>query len=198
MKNWTKEKSILYLDELIYAKKKKKKSGRKSADHTRWVSNTLNFLEETLGKDSQYYLSIKSLPWQETGNMIIDDPRNIDYELSIKHNGAFLRNMEQAKGILLSAKDQFGIDNTAEEVKTELDEKLDEIIQKLTNLGYGQEIIFKEIEELRGLQGKLSKTSWSQLLKGKLFDLAVDNIINKATAASIFEFLTNKDFKLLP
>lgn len=149
------------------------------------------------GHDSQYYLNIKNLPWHETGNMIIDDPRNIDYEISVKHNTAFLASMEQAKGILLSVKDQLTIGNITKTAKTEMDEKLDEIIERLTNLGYGQEIIFNEIEELRGLQGKLSKTSWSQLLKGKLFDLAVDNIINRATAASIFEFLTNQDFKLL-
>lgn len=81
--------------------------------------------------------------------------------------------------------------------KTELDNKIDNIIQHIEKLGFGQEIIFNEIEELRELQHKLSKKSWSQLLKGKLMDLALDELINTETASSIFEYLTNIDFRLL-
>lgn len=78
-----------------------------------------------------------------------------------------------------------------------LEEKLNHIIEHLINLGYGQEIIFNEIEELRGLQYKLSKKSWSQLLKGKLLDLALDKVLSKETAGFVYEYLTNNDFKLL-
>ena len=45
-----------------------------------------------------------------------------------------------------------------------LDEKLNAIIIRLKELGYGQEIIFNEIEELREYQTTLSKKFLTQLL----------------------------------
>lgn len=78
-----------------------------------------------------------------------------------------------------------------------LDKKIDIIIEQLTKLGFGQEIIFNEIDELRGLQNKLSKKSWSQLLKGKLVDLALDKLITVEIAKTVYEYLTSNDFKLL-
>ncbi len=81
--------------------------------------------------------------------------------------------------------------------KSELDKKLDNIIEHLTKLGYGQEIIFNEIDELRQLQYKLSKKSWSQLLKGKLVDLALDKLIDNETISAIYEYLTSSNFRLL-
>lgn len=81
--------------------------------------------------------------------------------------------------------------------KNDLDRKIDNIIEHLIKLGYGQEIIFNEIDELRELQHKLSKKSWSQLLKGKLLDLALDKLISTETATSVYEYLTNGSFKLL-
>jgi hypothetical protein len=79
----------------------------------------------------------------------------------------------------------------------ELDEKLDQIILQLTKLGFGQEIIFNEIEELRALQHTLSKKTWGQLLKGKLLDLAIESVINKDTAKFIYEYLTSTHLKLI-
>lgn len=81
--------------------------------------------------------------------------------------------------------------------KDGFDKKLDGIIEHLTKLGYGQEIIFNEIDELRELQRKLSKKNWSQLLKGKLIDLTVGKLISAETASMIYEYLTNSSFKLL-
>lgn len=78
-----------------------------------------------------------------------------------------------------------------------LDDKLDEILLRLKKLGYGQEVIFTEIEELRDYQTKLSKKSWTQLLKGKLFDMGVEEVISKETALMIYEFLTNDKLKLM-
>lgn len=77
-----------------------------------------------------------------------------------------------------------------------MDLKLNDIVDKLQKLEYGQEIIFDEIEELRGLTNKLSKRSWRQLLKSKLIDLMLAKIINKDVAISIFEYLTNSHFKM--
>lgn len=80
---------------------------------------------------------------------------------------------------------------------TQLDQKIDNIIEHLTKLGLGQEIIFNEIGELKDLQHKLSKKTWSQLLKGKLIDLAFDKLIDIETVTSIYEYLTNSNLKLL-
>ncbi|MES2654432.1 MAG: hypothetical protein V4620_02530 [Bacteroidota bacterium] len=81
--------------------------------------------------------------------------------------------------------------------KGELDKKIDIIIEQLIKLGYGQEVIFDEIDELRHLQNKLSKKSWSQLLKGKMVDLATDKFISVEVAKSVYEYLTSSDFKLI-
>ncbi|RED92851.1 hypothetical protein [Marinoscillum furvescens] len=78
-----------------------------------------------------------------------------------------------------------------------LNEKIDEILDRLNKLGLGQEIIYEDFEEMRQMQDKLSKKSWSQLLKGKLFDLTVSKLLNKETANFIYEFLTDQRLKFL-
>ena len=77
------------------------------------------------------------------------------------------------------------------------DKKLDEVLVKLAKLGLGQEIIFEEIEELRSLNKKLSKKSLKQILKGKLFDLTLSELINKETANFIYQSLANEKLKLI-
>ncbi|MGM9478411.1 hypothetical protein ACS5PU_18440 [Pedobacter sp. GSP4] len=79
----------------------------------------------------------------------------------------------------------------------DLDKKLDSVIEHLNKIGFGQEIIFDEIGELKELQYTLSKKTWSQLLKGKLLDLALDKIISAETATFIYEYLTSGNLKLL-
>tara|TARA_R110002020_G_scaffold315266_2_gene530425 strand:+ start:741 stop:1643 length:903 start_codon:yes stop_codon:yes gene_type:complete len=79
-----------------------------------------------------------------------------------------------------------------------IDDKIDEVLKKLAKLGYGQEIIFNEIDELREDSKKLSKKSFAQLVKGKVVDLALSNIINPDTAKYIYETIVDSKFKLLP
>lgn len=79
----------------------------------------------------------------------------------------------------------------------DLNIRIDAILDKLKELGYGQEIIFDEINELRDLSKKLSKKSLSQLIKGKVIDLAIMNLINRDTASFIYETLVEDKFKLL-
>jgi predicted transcriptional regulator len=81
--------------------------------------------------------------------------------------------------------------------RNELDKKIDMVIDHLTKLGYGQEILFNEIEELRELQHKLSKKSWTQLLKGRLIDLGLEQLISIEVAKSVYEYLTSDNFRLL-
>lgn len=79
----------------------------------------------------------------------------------------------------------------------ELNKILNDLVEKLDTLGLGQEVIFNEIEELRNLIGVINKKNWTELLKGKIFDLALSQIINKETASMIYEFITNTPLKLL-
>lgn len=87
--------------------------------------------------------------------------------------------------------------NKNNKIKSELDKKIDNIIEHLTKLGHGQEIIFNEIDELRDLQYNLPKKTWAQLLKGKLIDLALSKVISTETASSVYEYLVNNNFQLL-
>src|SRR5690606_5385297 len=103
---WNNNNATEYLDELISEIPQIRKTGRKSKEHLRWLSNVLVFLEEVFGKKSLFYQGINQLSWSNTGTMLITDPHDYEYEVSQKHNSAFLKDLEQANGILLSAQDQ--------------------------------------------------------------------------------------------
>lgn len=79
----------------------------------------------------------------------------------------------------------------------EIDEKIEKITEMLIKLGYGQEIIFNEMEEIRNLYSKLNKKNWSELVKGKLIDLGLSQVINKETISKIFETLIDQKLQLL-
>ena len=77
---------------------------------------------------------------------------------------------------------------TTEEEST-LHSKLNEIADKLRDLGYGQEIIFDEIESLKN-HFDLGKKNWFQLLKGKLIDLTIEKVLDKTIIAGMFSVLS--------
>ncbi len=79
----------------------------------------------------------------------------------------------------------------------ELDLKIKKITEMLIKLGYGQEIIFNEMEEIRNLHSKLNEKNWSELVKGKLIDLGLSQVINKEIITKIFETLIDQKFRLL-
>lgn len=78
----------------------------------------------------------------------------------------------------------------------EINSRVDEIIEKLTQLGYGQEIIFDEIQELKELYTTLNKKNWGQIVKGKLVDLALAKLIENDTVKYIYETLTDHKLRL--
>jgi hypothetical protein len=85
----------------------------------------------------------------------------------------------------------------AKKKEEEINKKIDVVLEKLESLGYSQEIIFEEIEELKSSSHKLNKKNWVQLLKGKVIDLAVSQVINKETASYILDILSEGASKLL-
>jgi len=77
---------------------------------------------------------------------------------------------------------------TAEE--TRLHVKLNEIADKLTELGFGQQIIFNELDELKA-HFNLGKKNWFQLVKGKLVDLTVNKVLKETVIKDIYEGLSD-------
>ncbi|MCT4214977.1 hypothetical protein HZP46_05765 [Elizabethkingia anophelis] len=80
--------------------------------------------------------------------------------------------------------------------KEEVSKKIDEIISQLTKLGYGQEIIFEELEELKALYTTLNKKNWGQIVKGKLIDLSIGKFVENETISYIYEALTDHKLRL--
>ncbi len=76
------------------------------------------------------------------------------------------------------------------EEESKLHSKLNEIIDQLNKQGLGQEIIFEEIESLKN-HFNLGKKTWFQLLKGKLIDLTIKEVLNKTIVAAIYDNLSD-------
>ncbi|MFY7742320.1 MAG: hypothetical protein ACOVQR_06720 [Flavobacterium sp.] len=70
-----------------------------------------------------------------------------------------------------------------------LHSKLNDIIEKLEKQGFGQQIIFEEIEELKN-HFNLGKKTWFQLLKGKLIDLTIESALEKTVVQEIYNNLS--------
>lgn len=83
------------------------------------------------------------------------------------------------------------------ENQTEFEYTIDEILSRLQKLGYGQQIIFDEIEELKILHNQLNKKNLGKALKGKLIDLALSKIIDNDTVSYIYNKIT-KETLMLP
>lgn len=105
MGNWTTESALLELEKLSSETEELSKVARFSAPHTRWVAQTLTFLEEVFGLKSRYYLTFASLPWGATGSFIIHG-WNPDVEIEVRHHEAYLRNLESSLGLLQAAADE--------------------------------------------------------------------------------------------
>ena len=80
---------------------------------------------------------------------------------------------------------------TISDCKENIDKKIDELFIKLEKLGYGQQIIFEELEELKDLYLTLNKQNWAQLVKGKIIDLGLSQVISVDIMKIIYESITN-------
>ena len=80
--------------------------------------------------------------------------------------------------------------------KDEISKRVDEVINQLSKLGLGQEIIFDELQELKKLYTTLNKKNWGQIVKGKLIDLALGKLVENGTISYIYETLTEHKLRL--
>lgn len=72
----------------------------------------------------------------------------------------------------------------------DLHSRIDDILSKLEKLGYGQEIIFDEIEELKTKSKKITKKDLKMMLIGKIVSFGVGTV-DTETASQIFETITD-------
>lgn len=82
-----------------------------------------------------------------------------------------------------------GEDEFTSEQESELHNKLNEILDKLEEQGFGQQIIFEEIEDLKN-HFNLGKKNWFQLLKGKVVDLTLKEVLKKTIVKEIYNTLS--------
>src|SRR5690606_13918677 len=115
MKNWTKEQALESLDDLISKFSILETQSRNSAIHMRWLANTLRLLAEVFVSNSTYYQNLKYFSWRETGDMLIHD-YDIEGAIEFKHNTAYQNQLQQAKGLLLAAKDHLEQSNNISDV----------------------------------------------------------------------------------
>lgn len=105
MPRWTEEAALGELVVLVLEIDALRSEQRFSAAHARWLTKTLNFLEEVFGPASIYFGTVQSLPWHETGSMIV---RGFDPQAGLerRHQEAYLRQLETAKGLLQAAAEE--------------------------------------------------------------------------------------------
>jgi len=78
----------------------------------------------------------------------------------------------------------------------DMNNKIDAVIAMLQKQNLGQEVIFNELQEMKEHYLNLNKKDWGQLLKGKLVDLGIAQVINKETAIYIFKELAQQVLRL--
>jgi hypothetical protein len=78
----------------------------------------------------------------------------------------------------------------------ELSIKIDDLKIQLEKLGFGQQIIFEELEELKEYYTYLNKQSWAQLFKGKLIDLGLSQVINADIMKLMYESIVHDTLRI--
>ena len=73
-----------------------------------------------------------------------------------------------------------------------LHDRINSVLEKLDALGYGQEVIFDEIEQLKSKSKKITKKDLKMMLIGKIVSFGMGKI-DTELAAQIFEEITNVD-----
>ncbi|WP_298350595.1 hypothetical protein [uncultured Dokdonia sp.] len=115
---------------------------------------------------------------------LIDSMNGREVNAKLKLEGKYT--IEQARKARVT--DYTKISSSDEELK----ELIKGVLTEVEKLGIGQQIIFDEFDELRDDIPKLSKKSFGQLLKTKLYDLVTAKAFDKAIASDIFKQFTDQ------
>jgi DNA-binding protein YbaB len=144
MKKWSKEEALDVIDQSINQIKIIKQKGRNSTEHMRWLANTLRILEEVFGKKSRYYRTLSSFSWKHDGSMILHG-WDFDDMISEKHTQGFYQQLNQAQGLLLSAKDHLN-ESEIQEVYED-DKEITSANELVTIINLGEKKLRKLIRE---------------------------------------------------
>lgn len=138
------------------------------------------------------------------GNGIVLKKRREEYEYVtiLEQNGYVIsNNIAKQADAQLTVQGKMYVENKRKQSKPNydaisddkeyIDTKINELIQQLQKLGYGQEIIFNELEELKDLYIQLNKKNWGELVKGKIIDLGLQQVINEDVMKLIYQTITN-------
>lgn len=101
MKAWTKEEALETLKRLADEVERLRASKAFSTEHTLWMTQCYDTLEEIFGPASRYFLTFAEFRWHETSSFMF----RYEDERVAKHHAAFVRDLGSAKGLLLGAVD---------------------------------------------------------------------------------------------
>ena len=153
-----------------------------------------------LYKDGKYH----SINWILEGNGVKLNSRGEDWDYGIMlENRGFIECMNsQNVNAKLTLEGKYMIEQARKAKVTdyskisssgeELKDLIKEVLIKIEGLGFGQQIIFDEFDELRDDIPNLNKKSFGQLLKSKLYNLVAAKAFDKTVASEIFKEFTNQ------
>jgi hypothetical protein len=72
-----------------------------SAEHTKWLTDTLYLLEEIFGKNSRIYTAFATMSWKPSGTYVAP-PSNINAEVERLKMQAYKAGLDIARGLLES------------------------------------------------------------------------------------------------
>lgn len=142
-----------------------------------------------LDKDKLEFLRKLRIICSEDGENHMKTCKGCGYERKIE-NGLFVIDQEIKS---INAFYVFEVEDSnifSPEEESKQDDRINKIMEELQKLGFGQQIIFDELEELKNLY-KLGKKNWLQLLKGKLVDATSQKIIDATVVKVIFDGLSD-------
>jgi iron-sulfur cluster repair protein YtfE (RIC family) len=172
--------------ESIRASEKVADFHKKITDKNKELTRNQDYLTKELEKETKKRQSseLSFLKEKERLNRSeLNNIRNINSELD-KQQTVF-QNYTAEENDLSSGNDE---DYSLKEL-IDLHSRIDDVLSKLEKLGFGQEIIFDEIEELKSKSKKISKKDLKMILIGKLVSFGGGKI-DSDTASQIFETIT--------
>ncbi len=99
---WTKEQALDELKMLVEWAENLASGQRYSADHTRWLARSQRLLIDVFGERSLYVGGFARISWTHSGFLSEAN----QYAIDEANQGAYVRDLEKAKGFLLAARDE--------------------------------------------------------------------------------------------
>jgi hypothetical protein len=190
---------VLFISDAIIRAEEINLEERKNLDTEGRLDLILSKLYELY--DDRLYHSIK---WILEGNGVKLNNRGEDWDYAkmLENRGLVDTLTTKDTGARLTLEGKYAIEQARKAQVTdytkisssdeELKELIKQVLSEIEKLGYGQQIIFDEFDELREDIPHLDKKSIGQLLKAKLYDLVAQKAFDKTVASEIFKQFTDQ------